>query len=108
MAADNSGNIYITGAYSQRVSQVNAAGMISTIAGGNGAGFSGDGGPGVKAQLNNPTADAVDRSGKVYFADQWNYRIRRIASGAVSRGSTGHRQCGKRREFRKWDRVCVS
>src|SRR6202012_3784277 len=38
----------------------------------------GDGGPAVNASLNNPTAIAVDATGVVYFADQFNQRIRKV------------------------------
>ena len=44
----------------------------------NGA-FSGDGGPAIDASLNNPTAIAVDGMWVVYFADQFNQRIRKVA-----------------------------
>ena len=54
------------------------SGIISTVAGTGTAGFSGDGGPGVEAQLNSPTDIFVDTAGNIYVADSRNYRIRRI------------------------------
>jgi DNA-binding beta-propeller fold protein YncE len=59
-------------------------GIISTICGTGAKGFSGDGGPAVRAQLNEPYGVAIDRSGRVFFADRLNRRVRVIdASGIV-------------------------
>ncbi|MEX2015402.1 MAG: NHL repeat-containing protein [Candidatus Hydrogenedentales bacterium] len=53
---------------------------ISTIAGtGKQAGFAGDGGPAPAAQLNKPTAVAVDSAGNVYIADHENGRVRKVS-----------------------------
>lgn len=61
------------------------SGIISTICGTGAKGFSGDGGPAVRAQLNEPYGVAIDRSGRVFFADRLNRRVRSIgASGIVS------------------------
>ncbi len=57
---------------------------ITTIAGGNKAGYSGDGGPARAAQLNGPSCAAVDSRGNVYIADCRNNRVRRVrADGAI-------------------------
>ncbi len=62
-----------------------ASGIISTICGTGAKGFSGDGGPAVRAQLNEPYGVAIDRSGRVFFADRLNRRVRSIdASGIIS------------------------
>lgn len=60
------------------------AGAIYTIAGGAGAGSSGDGGPATSALLNSPGGLAVS-SGAVYIADTANHRIRMVnAAGTIS------------------------
>jgi hypothetical protein len=46
-----------------------SGGIITTIAGTGTAGFFGDRGPGVAAELDNPDGIAVDASGKVYVSD---------------------------------------
>lgn len=64
---------------------VHAQGTISTIAGSGSSGFSGDGGPAISATFSNPCGVAVDGSGNVYVADEYNGRIRKIdASGHIS------------------------
>ena len=81
---DSSGNVLVADQSDHRIRRITPAGIISTFAG-NGVGtpatgaFSGDGGPAVSASLNNPTALTVDAAGVVYFSDQFNQRIRKIA-----------------------------
>jgi len=68
--ATNTGNI---------ISKLNMkTGIITTVAGNQGFGFGGDGGPALNATLWNPTGMAFDASGNLYFADQNNSRVRRI------------------------------
>ena len=57
------------------------AGDIYTVAGGNPAGFSGDGGPATSAELSNPRAVAVTAQGSLVIADMNNNRIRAVAGG---------------------------
>lgn len=61
-------------------------GIISTVAGTGVAGFSGDGGPAVRAQLNQPHSLALDPAGNLYICDIKNNRIRKVdmATGVIS------------------------
>ena len=58
---------------------------VSTFAGTGAKGFSGDGGPADKAQLNNPFAVARGPDGFIYMCDVDNHRVRRVAKdGTIS------------------------
>ncbi len=56
---------------------------IWTLAGTGGPGYSGDGGPANKAQLNSPAGLAVDSAGNVYIADTENHVIRRVSRAGI-------------------------
>ncbi|MBM3846040.1 MAG: hypothetical protein FJ405_07135 [Verrucomicrobia bacterium] len=66
---------------------------IETIAGNGQAGFSGDGSPATRAQINNPFGVCRGPDGAIYVCDMDNHRIRRIApSGEISTvAGTGQR-----------------
>ena len=55
---------------------------ISTLAGNGTAGFSGDGGQGRLAALNQPHSIQLDRRGDLYICDIGNHRIRRVDSNS--------------------------
>ncbi len=85
VAVDTSGNIYIADSSNNCVRKVDASGVISTVAGNGTAGYSGDGGPAVSAELSSPSGVAVDTSGNIYIADDKNNCIRKVdASGVIS------------------------
>ena len=76
VAVDTCGNVYIADSTNSRIRMVTPDGIINTIAGGNGAAYSGDGGPALSAQLNFPAGVGVDSKGNVYVADTQNAVIR--------------------------------
>jgi streptogramin lyase len=63
-----------------------AAKTIRTLAGTGQSGFSGDGGPGTKAQLANPYGLTLGPDGALYICEEDNHRIRRldIKTGIIS------------------------
>jgi trimeric autotransporter adhesin len=60
--------------------QAMTVGHIYTVAGDGIVGFSGDGGPATKAELNGPSGVAVDGAGNLVIADTNNQRIRVVAA----------------------------
>jgi uncharacterized protein (TIGR03437 family) len=75
VAVDSAGNLYIADG-SLRVRKVFLSGVITTIAGGSTHGYTGDGGTATGAQLNRPSALAVNGAGNVWVADTGNNAVR--------------------------------
>ncbi len=84
VTVDSTGNIYFSDQFNQRIRKVDINGIITTIAGTGAAGYSGDGGPATSAQINYPGGLIVDQNGDIYFADDLNYRIRKISKGTIT------------------------
>src|ERR1035438_6215997 len=74
-------NLYFSSGNS--VFKIDASGALTLIAGNSRAGFSGDGGPAVNAQLNAPQGIALDSAGNVYPADSLNNRVRMVNTQGV-------------------------
>jgi sugar lactone lactonase YvrE len=85
IAVDREGNVFVADPTNQRVRKILVSGVIQTVAGNGTAGYSGDGGPAVSAQLNNPLDVSVDREGNIFIADRGNARVRKVSpSGVIS------------------------
>jgi hypothetical protein len=94
VAVDAEGNVYITQFHDNCVRKIATNGIITTIAGTGTAGFSGDGGPARRAQLNGPTTVALDAEGNIYISDLRNHRIRRIDSRGIITTVAGNGEKG--------------
>src|SRR5207247_1752434 len=76
---DTNGDIYIVDRLNAAIRKVEAAtGIITTVAGTGVPGYSGDGGPGVLAQLREPNDCFLDGKGGLLIADIQAHRIRRL------------------------------
>ncbi|MFE9411585.1 RICIN domain-containing protein, partial [Streptomyces sp. NPDC006704] len=93
---DGAGNVYVADADNNRVRKVTVDGKISTFAGTGTAGFAGDGGSAVSAQLDCPLGVVVDSAGILYVSDHNNHRVRKVtAEGTISTvAGTGADGCG--------------
>lgn len=79
IAFDAAGNLYIAERDNHVIRKVDMkTGIITTVAGTGMPGFSGDGGPGNRAQLRQPHSIFLDRDGTLLICDIGNHRIRRL------------------------------
>lgn len=67
------------------VRRIGTDGIITTVAGdvNSGAGYSGDGGPAIEAQLNDPTALAFGPDGSLYIVDSSNHCLRKVTPDGI-------------------------
>jgi sugar lactone lactonase YvrE len=78
LAVATDGTIYASVEYGSQVKAIPTQSFVVRVAGTGVSGFSGDGGLAVEAQLSDPNGIAIDAAGNVYFADQNNFRVRRV------------------------------
>ena len=86
LAFDSAGNLYVADSNNQRIRRIDRGGTISTVAGTGSVGFSGDGEPGIKAQLDDPLAIGVAPGDKLYIVEGAGRRLRvlQISSGIIA------------------------
>ena len=98
LAVDKDGNLFIADSYNSRVRKVSPDGIITTVAGNGGSGFTGDGGPATDATFLDLQGIAIDQAGNLYIVDcdydSGNARIRKVSTGGVittvaGNGTTG-------------------
>ena len=78
LATDAFGDLYIADRDNDVIRKVNTKGIITTVAGTGKMGYSGDGGPGSKAKIDDPEGLEVDAQGNLIFGDSNNARIRMV------------------------------
>ena len=79
LAVDADGNVFVSDGLNHRVRRIDALTReITTYAGTGTPGFSGDGGPAITAELNNPQGLTFDTDGALLIADWLNFRVRRV------------------------------
>jgi hypothetical protein len=91
VAISPAGEVFIADQANQRIRRVNGAGVIDTVVGTGVAGYAGDNGPALAAQLRNPVGQAAapagriefDAAGNLYIADTGNNAIRRVSVTGV-------------------------
>lgn len=76
IAIDSRNRIFIADTGNHKVRMIDEVGKISTIVGTGVAGYNGDNGPAIDAQLNTPSDVAVAPNGTLYIADTSNNAVR--------------------------------
>ena len=95
IAADTLGNVYFTSPEDlDCVFKLDQSGVPTRVAGNSRPGYSGDGGPATSAQLNGPTAIAVDRGGNLFILDSYNGRVRKVSTSGIITTVAGDGQVG--------------
>jgi streptogramin lyase len=76
---DGRGDLYIADALNHCIRKVDLkTGMITTVAGSSKKGYDGDGGPAIRATMNEPYAVVADTKGDLYIVDRLNAVIRKV------------------------------
>jgi hypothetical protein len=83
VTTDPAGNVFIADTQYCRVREVFAAtGIINTVAGNGGCGFTGDG-PATEEELNEPQGVAVDANDNLFIGDTNNQIVRWVSAGGL-------------------------
>lgn len=91
LAYDPAGNLLFADSDNHRIRKVDAAGIITTIAGTGVRGYAGDGGPATEAQLDGPGDLAIAPDGTLYFTELYNSCVRKIDPDGIISTAVG--QC---------------
>jgi endonuclease YncB( thermonuclease family) len=83
VAVDGTGNVYVLDSSSNTIRKITSAGVVTTLAGSAANPPGSADGTGAAARFSDPFGIAVDGSGNVYVADNFNNTIRKITSGGV-------------------------
>jgi sugar lactone lactonase YvrE len=81
VAVDSSGNVYVADSGNNKIRKITSAGVVTTLAG-TGTQGSTDG-AGTSASFWGPVGVAIDSSGNIYVAEEFNSKIRKITAAGV-------------------------
>ena len=85
VAVDALGDVFIADSSNNKIRMVSPSGIITTVAGNGGFGYTGDGGPATDAELSVPSSVCVDASGDLFIADSGNNVAREVNTlGVIS------------------------
>lgn len=90
----HNGDLYFADSVNHVVRKIDAAGIITTVAGTGVAGFSGDGGPATSAELYRPIDLQLLDDGSLLIADSENHRIRSVSADGIIQTIIGNGQPG--------------
>jgi sugar lactone lactonase YvrE len=77
-------SLYVADSGNHRIRKIDIATReVTTIAGTGAAGYSGDNGPALAAELNDPGDVACSASGDIYFSDRSNHVVRKIDAAGI-------------------------
>lgn len=82
IAADSSGNLYVSDTGNNTIRKITSAGVVTTLAGTAGQGGNTDG-TGAAARFSGPSGIAIDNAGNLYIVDGTSNTIRKLTSAGV-------------------------
>jgi hypothetical protein len=88
LAVDASNNVYVADYYNHSIRKITPAGVVTTLAGLNGAAIADINGTAANARFSVVTDVAVNVAGDVFVCDYTNLKIKRISNGNVSTYTT--------------------
>jgi hypothetical protein len=94
LCIDTAGNLYIADSRNNVIRKINSSGILSTVAGNNTMGYTGDGSAATLAKLNIPMGVAIDAAGNLYIADQQNHAIRKVNPAGIISTISGNGTSG--------------
>jgi RHS repeat-associated protein len=87
------GCLYLADMFNHRIRKISPDGIITTVAGASksysGGGYSGDGGPAIKATMYEIRGFALGPDGSLFIADYRNHRIRKVTPDGIIRTIAG-------------------
>ena len=88
LSPDGLSTLYISDSSNDEIRALTlGTGAVSTVAGTGSAGYSGDGGAAVDAQMFDPDGITLDSSGDIFIADVLNSAVREVASSSPANSS---------------------
>lgn len=94
LALGRGGVLYVADDARHQILAMTSAGRFRVIAGTGIAGYSGDGGPATRAELNQPAGMTMRADGALVFADESNNRVRVVLSDGTIRTLAGDGRFG--------------
>jgi YVTN family beta-propeller protein len=95
LLVDSAGNMILADGGNSRIRKIDhSTGVIITIAGNGVFGYTGDGGPALRAEIGQPYAMTYDTSGNLFFAQVGNCVVRRVDTSGNILTVAGNGTCG--------------
>ena len=94
LAFDSAGDLIVADGGNNRIRMIDTTGKITTIAGTGAAGYTGDGGPAIKATFNQPWGLTYDLKGDLYITDLGNCAVRVVNPSGIINTYAGDGTCG--------------
>ena len=91
---DSAGDLIVADGGNNRIRMIDTTGKITTIAGTGKTGYTGDGGPAIKATFNQPWGLTYDSKGDLYITDLGNCAVRFVNTSGIINTYAGNGTCG--------------